>query len=231
MILLFAGIVLLLGAHVAIGVIEALSGSQINGPLVDLVHVNVEANLTSAFATGQLAFASLLLLGIARRAARAGSQQSLYWLVLGVGFAYMAVDEGARIHERLGPWLMGDLQPGGPGGPFRHVWVIPAMGIVAIVGVAFIPFLRRLPMPTRVLLIAAGAIYVMGAIGGEMLGAVVAAQLGRGSAAASVMTLEEAGELFGVLILIHALLGVRARGARPADVPAGSMAGTAGLTR
>lgn len=85
---------------------------------------------------------------------------------------------------------------------------------VAIVGLAFVPFLQRLPAPTRVLFLAAGAIYIGGAIGAEMLGASARTYLGPGSIAASMNVLEEVGELFGVLLLIHAVLalGLSSRG-------------------
>lgn len=203
---LFAAIVLLLGANVAIGVFELIRGSQASGALVDFVHVNVEANLTTGFATAQLALASLLLLMTAWRVARAASPMSYYWLLLGVGFAYLAVDEAVQIHERLGPWLVGDPQLRGA---LRYAWVMPATVAVTVAGIAFVPFLVRLPARIRAGLIAAGAIYVLGAIGMEMVGAATTSYLGQGSVAASASVLEEVGELFGVLLLIHVVLGFR----------------------
>ncbi|MDA0256195.1 MAG: hypothetical protein O3C25_00430 [Chloroflexi bacterium] len=215
---LLAAIVLLLGANVALGVYELLRDSDANGVLVDLFHLDVERNVPTAFAAGQLMLASLLLFGIARREARAGSRQSWYWLALGVGFAYLAIDEAVLIHEQAFPRLIGDPTLGGP---FRHVWVIPAMGIVAVVGVAFVPFLLRLPASTRALLIVAGALYVMSAIGGEMLGALTFSRLGQSALTGALVTLEEGGELLGVLLLIHALLAFRATRSARADQPRG----------
>ena len=73
-----------------------------------LVDLNLETNPPSWYASFQLLAVALpfLVLGskllpIQRRAAQARR----LWLVLGLGFAYLSIDEGAALHERLGPIL------------------------------------------------------------------------------------------------------------------------------
>lgn len=69
----------------------------------------------------------------------------------------MSLDEAIEIHEYLG-WLVDGE------GVFYFAWVIPAGAIVAALGLFYLPFLRRLPAGTRWRFVAAGAIYVGGAL-------------------------------------------------------------------
>jgi len=71
------------------------------------------------------------------------------------------------------------------------------------IGVGFIPFLRRLPRPTAGLFILAGAIYVGGAVGMEIIGE----PLDSDTLTYNLLTaVEEGMEMCGVIVFMHALL-------------------------
>jgi hypothetical protein len=80
---------------------------------------------------------------------------------------------------------------------------------VLLVGLADLPFLAALPAPTRGLFIVAGAVYVGGAVGMELVeGYVVEDYHGTENLAFIVAsTVEEGLEMVGIVIFIRALMG------------------------
>jgi hypothetical protein len=96
-------------------------------------------------------------------------RQAPSWLALAVGSVVLSLDETATIHESIGAII--DTMRGNPSGiePV-YSWVELAAPLVALAGLSFVPFLLRLPAATALGLIAAGAIYLGGAMGMETLG-------------------------------------------------------------
>lgn len=120
---------------------------------VELFSLSYEANVPTWYASVLLFSCAALL----ATTARAASSDRARWWALSAIFAYMSLDEAIEIHEYLGWLVEGD-------GVLYFAWVIPAAGIVAALGVAFLPFLRRLPRRTRNRFLGAGALYVGGAL-------------------------------------------------------------------
>lgn len=105
-------------------------------------------------------FSSSLLLACAVAAAAIARDRLVgyrHWWFIGVLAAWMSLDEATELHEHLGGHI-------GTSGVLYFDWVIPASIIVALLVVAFIPFIRRLHPATRNRLILAGAVYVGGAL-------------------------------------------------------------------
>ena len=90
-----------------------------------------------------------------------------YWFALSGTFAILSLDEAASFHEMLG-WLIWRLLP--TSGVFYFAWVIPGGLFVIGFALVFSGFLRRLPAETRRNLLVAGAVYVSGALGMELVG-------------------------------------------------------------
>jgi hypothetical protein len=90
-----------------------------------------------------------------------------YWGVLSAIFLYLSLDEAVSIHEQLTMPLRTNFELGGI---FYLSWVIPAAVFLIIFFFVFLKFLLRLPVRTRNLMIAAGGIFVLGAVGVEMVG-------------------------------------------------------------
>lgn len=122
--------------------------------LVSLLSLSYEANIPTWLASCLLFSCAVLLLAVAREGPRAHPR---HWWVLGVLFLYMSLDEAVELHEHLGGLVEA-------GGVLYFSWVIPAALFVAVVGLAYVPFLRDLPAPTRWRFLVAGAVYVSGAL-------------------------------------------------------------------
>jgi hypothetical protein len=85
-----------------------------------------------------------------------------HWLLLSLIFCYISLDETVGLHEKLS--LFFDFS-----GPLYFGWVIPAGIFVLIVGLAYLPLLGSLEPRIRWQFVLAGAVYVGGALGVEML--------------------------------------------------------------
>ncbi len=206
---------------VAIGVVGIFlpwfGHDRVFGLLVK-IRLNGEQNLPTYFSAMQLALASsiLFLIALRRRAERARDARP--WLVLAIGFALMSMDEIVSLHEML---VNVSRRAFGIEGVslFHFAWVIPALFLVAVLGLYFIGFLRRLPARTRRLFILSGAMFVGGAVGLEMLGGLYHSthpalpKLGTDSRFAyDIFTVVEEGlELLGVTVFVFALLDYCAR--------------------
>ncbi|GLQ55364.1 hypothetical protein [Devosia nitrariae] len=95
--------------------------------------------------------------------------ESAYWIALCVGCCLLSLDEVASIHENIGAFI--DYGVGNPEGyapVYNWVWV--GLVVVALALLAFLRFLFRLPRQTALGLVAAGAVFLMGAIGMETFG-------------------------------------------------------------
>jgi len=121
---------------------------------VGLLSLSYEGNLPTWFASGLLLGCSVALFANAR--AETEPRQRPFWVALGAVFALMSLDETVEMHERLTGTL-------GLGGAFHYDWVVFGAGFALLVGLATVPFLRRLPRPTARAFIVAGAVYVTGA--------------------------------------------------------------------
>lgn len=142
--------------------------------------------------------AVLALLAAARHFG--GYGYGLYWLVLALGFAYLAIDEGSGLHEVFTA-LMNGFSVTQEYAFLNRAWVLVGGTAALVVGVLYVPFLRHLPRRYAVGMFVAGAMYVMGAVVLEMLGADAVAD------EASIryrflMIAEEALEMSGVGIFL-----------------------------
>lgn len=127
------------------------------------------------------------------------------WRNLGAGMAFMAFDEVFRVHERFSD-PMRSLLGHGDLGPFTYAWVVPAIVLVAVLALYFVRFLVSLPAKTRLLFGLAGAIYVGGALGMEMIGGWYWSQYGASSVQSMLVVVEELMEFFGITLFIYAAL-------------------------
>lgn len=137
------------------------------GPVRRMFNITREDSLASWFGTTQTFLVALtfgLLYAIARR--RADSKgRALGWLVLAVFFGYMAIDDGAQIHERVGSALEAMLGGADRGlGVFpSYTWHIVLLPVFAVLGLFLLAFLwMELPgRASRALMLAAIACFVV----------------------------------------------------------------------
>jgi hypothetical protein len=176
-------------------------------PLVTLLSLSEEANVPTWYSSMLLFACAVALASIAGLVRASGAPMFKQWAVLSGVFGYMSLDETAQIHERLNSLhLLSNLR-----GVFYFGWIIPASIVVLVVGVAYLPFVFRLPKPTRIRFIVAGVIYVGGALVMEMpLGAWATRHGENNLGYALIDGVEETMEMAGAALFLVALLRHRA---------------------
>lgn len=80
-----------------------------------------------------------------------------HWWGITAVLAWMSLDEAAELHENLGGLV-------GTTGLLYFDWVIPATGVVVVLAGIYWPFVRALPPASRNRLLAAAAVYLLGAL-------------------------------------------------------------------
>lgn len=127
------------------------------------------------------------------------------WGYLTIVFLLMSVDEVASLHDRLLPGI-GNMMSNNRDGLFFYAWVIPGIIIVIIFGLLYLPFFLKIPRKIGISLILGLSIFVIGAVGFEMLGGWVTSI--DAESYVMIMTLsliEELLEMLGICIVIWGL--------------------------
>jgi hypothetical protein len=193
-----------LGAIMAILVIVHILAMQANfNPALGLKerfgfeywHLSVfdldeEESFGTWFSVGILAMAAALLLNQGRILKAKGGGWHRSWLVLGIGFCVLSIDEVVGMHEYVNT-LMADTS-----------WTVIGFPILLIVALVYLPFLWHHRWRTALLFLLAGAIYGGGAVGVEHFtdSAVNSLHYNMWTA------LEEGMEMSGVIVFIYAIL-------------------------
>ncbi|THI83582.1 MAG: multidrug transporter [Nitrospira sp. CG24A] len=171
-----------------------------------LFNVDNERNITTLFSVFLLLCAAFLLGLISILKRQPQDPDCSKWMILTCGFIYLATDEGWSFHEMLIEPIRKLLGHDNLG-VFFFAWVIPAMAGVVILALFFLRFLLRLSPSARWSFLGAGAIFLGGAIGAEMLGGRYAESHGSHNLTYQLIThLEESMEMAGIIVFIYALL-------------------------
>jgi len=174
--------------------------------LVKLFYVELELNVPTFFSMSLLLFAGLLLAMIAALTKKQGGSHVLAWTMLSNGFLLMAFDEVVSVHERLIEPMRTVLGEENLG-IFYFAWVVPAIALVLFLALCYFKFLRSLPARTRSYFLAAGTLFLVGAIGFEFIEGSHVEIHGKDNLFYIVLTtIEEALEMAGVIVFIGALL-------------------------
>ncbi len=170
------------------------------------LYVDAENNAPTYFSVVLMILNALLLASLAVRTLLSGSTLYRYWAGLSLGFFCMGFDESFEIHERfMKPMrkLIGDEDLG----IFYYSWVIPALLLIAVLGGLFWRFLVAIRPTTSVRLLVAGALYLGGAIGVEMLGGWYVERNSQANIGyLLIVTLEEGLEMAGLITLFWAVM-------------------------
>ncbi len=140
-----------------------------------------------------------------------------HWVGLAVVFGLLSFDEATSWHETLIVPVR-TVFGAGLSGWFYLAWVIPGGAFVAAFGLTYVGFLRHLPARYRRLFILAGALFVGGALGMELVGRRLASQGIHGMLYTLVYSVEEGLEMTGALTFLYALLSYKAEFGRPVSV-------------
>lgn len=181
---------------------DDLPGTEV---LVRLASMDGELNAPTWFSSSLL-LACAALAALVGAAHRARGDGDWHWWALAAVLAFLSLDEAALVHEELSKPLTRslDLDPE----QWDHwAWVGPYAVAAAAFAVTFVRFLRSLPATTARLLVLAGALYVAGAGGMELVGRALWDADDVDAAYLLVVGVEETLELAGLAVLVHALLG------------------------
>lgn len=172
-----------------------------NSPLFKLFFLDQETNLPSFFNTLLLLIAATIAYFI-YEIGKKNQKKNVHWLFISLVFFFLGLDETISIHEYLNK-IISDLGIKGTG-YLRFTWIIPysilALGFLMV----SLRFLRSLPNKTRIGFILAGAIYVAGAVGCEMISAKIFDLNGKENFNyLAIVSLEEVLEMTGLIVFIH----------------------------
>ncbi|HEU4721524.1 MAG TPA: hypothetical protein VFS59_09195 [Gemmatimonadaceae bacterium] len=169
-------------------------------PLLRLFDTAYEGNVPTWLSSAMWLAAGLFAYAIGVAARRLEDPSGGRWLLLGGCFLLLAVDETAQAHELVvGPLIDAVEQVTGLAhGPARLAAVACAgAGLLALAAWLW-PWMRALPQALQARLLAAGVVFVGGALGLEVLSRLVETQY--------LSPFEELGEMLGVALLLTALL-------------------------
>ena len=163
---------------------------------VAVFDLDEEESFGTWFSSGILMMAAALLLHQSKVLRTKGLGWHRWWLVLGIGFCVLSIDEVVGIHEYANT-LMEDTP-----------WTVIGFPIFVVVGLAYLPFLWHHRWRTAILFLVAGVVYGGGAVGVEHFTDSEVNSLHYNMWTA----LEEGMEMGGVILLIYAILDhLRAR--------------------
>jgi len=188
---------------------ETLAGRVI----LKLFHTDLERNVPSLYSSVALLFCSVLLTAIAAAKHDRLDAYAPHWAGLALIFLLLSIDEAVAIHEHLMGPVHAVIETSGV---FLFAWYIPVGICLLILAAAYGRFVKNLPLATRKRFVFAGVLFVLGAIGFEMLSAWAyelhcdpcdfSVESFRYNPAYTVMaTIEETLEMTGVVVFIYAL--------------------------
>ena len=126
-----------------------------------------------------------------------------HWAGLAAIFALLSLDEATGIHE-LSTGPLRELL--GPSAPMYYAWVIPAFLCLVPFGLVYSKFVFLQEEGTRNLFVIAGAVYLAGALGVEMIGGSYRSGYGLDLTYGIIATVEEMFEMTGIVIFSYALM-------------------------
>ena len=162
--------------------------------------VGEERSIPTWFESIQFLLCSILIavIGVAKK--QRNDRYSLHWSVLSIILLLLSLDEVASIHEAIGQQserLLHSITGLTPSGAISFFWVVPGAIFALIVLLAYLRFLADLPRGTRRSFLFAGALFVLGALGLEMLSAQVSSSS------------EGIGNFFGMSALPQIMIGLQ----------------------
>ena len=202
---------ILIGAHL-LSVLFRFGFGHWSESIFTILNLDEEANIPAFYSAVILLFSSILLFIIAFFCRAEQKKDYKYWLGLALVFLFLSFDESASIHELIIRVFWRLYKPT----EFdNYVWLVPYGILVIILTVVYWRFIFALPRKIYILFLISGALYVGGALGFESVGAFYigaswyqAIEWDKYADAGYylISTVEESGEMFGVVIFIYALM-------------------------
>ena len=191
----------LIAVHLVLQTVRFVSHDHRLGGLLSAFSLGSDTSVPAYYSALAILFCAVLAFAIGTYAGDGPDVRS--WLGLAVIFVFLSIDDMLAFHEKL-------IDPVGEAfdtsGLLLYAWVIP-YGLAGLVFAAvYVPFLRRLPASTARRFVVAGAVFVLGALGMEMVGGAYFDRHGAENLTyVALQTVEEVLEMAGIIVFIHAL--------------------------
>jgi hypothetical protein len=181
--------------------IVVLSNTQFGQSFIfTLFDVGAEGNVPTFFST--LLFI-LLSAGSFVLGKLGEGKNKLVWNLTSGLLLFLALDEFTQIHEQFTDIFQ---QLVNADGIFFFAWVIPYGTILILLAILYIPFLIQLSKKTKTYIFIGAGLYVLGAIGFEMVGASLF-QYGTPTTMYIVVSgIEESLEMLGLLLALQGIV-------------------------
>ncbi len=187
-------------------------GYSINGPVQEYFldafifefFINNEGNIATFWNTLLLLLTSGVAFALASAKFLQGNKYRFEWLLLGIVFLYLSMDESSVIHEKFSALLknLPDIN-----GWAHYKWLYAGAAAVLVLTFLFIRFYLHLDLRNKILFPVSMALYLFGAFGGELLSGYYAQANGTKNIPYMLMTHgEELGEQIGIILMIFTLL-------------------------
>ncbi len=178
--------------------------------IIPLFDLNAESNIPTLYSSFALLLVCLLLFLISIIHKNMNSPY-LHWFVLAIIFLFLSIDEIAFLHERLEKPVYKLLTTFGMlqnvQGLLFFAWVIPYGIFLIIFVISYIKFLNNLPREISKLFIISGTIFIIAAIGFEMIeGMFYDINVVNNITYDILCIIEEILEMVSIAIFIYALL-------------------------
>jgi hypothetical protein len=187
-------------------------GYSINGPVQEYFldafifefFINNEGNVATFWNTLLLLLTSAVAFVLASAKFSEGNKYRFEWLLLGLVFFYLSMDEASVIHEKFSV-LLKDLPD--INGWAHYKWLYAGGVAVLVLTFLFLRFYLHLDLRNKILFPVSMALYLFGAFGGELLSGYYAQANGTKNIPYMLMTHgEELGEQIGIILMIFTLL-------------------------
>lgn len=171
--------------------------------LSNMLDINREKNIPTAFSTLILLICAVLLRQI--YLAKRSTLFSGYWRGLSIIFFGMGLDECLIIHEHISVFLDPLTHNRGA---FYYSWVVLGLLFVLVFVASYAHFIVRLSTKTRRRFLIAGAVYLFGVLGMELISGYYISGHGLDNrpTLALLNGIEETAEMLGISLFIRALL-------------------------
>jgi hypothetical protein len=191
-------------ASIAGQVARYIWGYATLGGIILLFDLDEESNVPTWYSATMLLLCAMFLGVIAAAKKKDRDSYAWHWQILAIIFLGLSLDETAGLHEMTIIPLRSMLRASGV---LRFTWVVLGAAFVLIFIVAYLRFFMKLPQKTRWLFALGGTLYVGGALGMELIGGYYASLHGQENLTfAMLSTIEEVGEMAGVLTFMYALM-------------------------
>ncbi len=195
--------ILLIIIHINILIIYFIVDDPKKFDFVRMFDFDMERNVPTLFSSIILMISALLFYLLSKIPHEIKQGNRWAWLGLSGVFAFLSFDESVKIHEKLGDFTENYVDATGI---LYYPWFISYGILVLILGAIYFRFFWRMERKVFFSFMLAAVIFLTGAIGFDILGAVEASAHSTNTILYSTFyTIEESLEMFGVIYLISIL--------------------------